>query len=202
LLDQLEAIGQLDNTLIIYTSDHGLNCGHHGIWGKGNGTLPLNMVEESIRIPLILRHPASFAGGRQCEEFVDHLDTFQTILDVASVGVDGGDYAGISYLPLLQNQPIPHWRTAQFCEYGTVRMVRTDRYKLVSRLAPEPTELFDLQTDPREMVNLFTDPAYQALVQQLTHQLDTYFTQYEDPHYSGLRGRELPQTNFSEAWRS
>jgi choline-sulfatase len=54
IVDELAGSGLLDNTLIIYTADHGLNCGHHGIWGKGNGTLPLNMVEESIRVPLIL----------------------------------------------------------------------------------------------------------------------------------------------------
>ena len=54
VLDELDAQGERDETLFVYTADHGLNMGHHGLWGKGNGSEPLNMLEESIRVPLIL----------------------------------------------------------------------------------------------------------------------------------------------------
>ena len=56
VLDELDAHGKRDETLIVYIADHGLNMGHHGLWGKGNGSEPLNMLEESIRVPLILNH--------------------------------------------------------------------------------------------------------------------------------------------------
>ena len=60
LLEAVDEAGKLNNTLVVYTSDHGLNCGHHGLWGKGNATLPLNMLEESIRVPLQLSWPGVF----------------------------------------------------------------------------------------------------------------------------------------------
>jgi arylsulfatase A-like enzyme len=201
LIDELNGLGILDETLIIYTSDHGLNCGHHGIWGKGNGTLPLNMVEESIRVPLIFWHSGLLYGRQQRPEFADHLDTFQTILAAANVTPPEGNYAGRSLWPLLQNRHIPDWRRVQFGEYGDVRMVRTEQYKLVLRYPNEVGELFDLQADPREVRNLFGEPEYVGLVAELTAVLQAHFARYQDPHNNGLRVRELPQHNFTEAWR-
>lgn len=107
VMDELEAMGRLDDTLIIYTSDHGLNCSHHGIWGKGNGTFPLNMLEESVRIPMLMRCPGDIEAGVVRQEFVDQTDLFQTCLDFA--GIDGSRYAksdnyypGNSIRPLVQ----------------------------------------------------------------------------------------------------
>ncbi len=97
ILDELEALGMLEDTLIIYTSDHGLNCGQHGIWGKGNGTLPLNMVEESVRIPMILNHPSHFFAKQRRPEFVDHTDLFQTILDYAGIPLEPSFRSGKNY---------------------------------------------------------------------------------------------------------
>ncbi|MCA9986465.1 MAG: sulfatase-like hydrolase/transferase [Anaerolineales bacterium] len=202
LLDDLEATGRLNNTIIIYTSDHGLNCGHHGIWGKGNGTLPLNMVEESIRVPLIFYGPDHLFAGQVRGEMVDHLDTFQTILAMAGVSPPERRYAGRSLWPLLQEtgerQP---WRQRQFGEYGNVRMVRTDRHKLVRREPAGPHELFDLTNDPRERQNLFADPTCQTIVTELSQAITAHFNHYEDPQKSGLNVRNQPRHNFTEAWR-
>ena len=204
LLDELEAQGLRDDTLVVYTSDHGLNCGHHGIWGKGNGTLPLNMVEESIRIPLLFNQPGRLFDGQRRREFVDHLDLFQTLVDYTGVALpDKDNYPGRSFLPLLDNSDsISDWRSVQFGEYGNLRMIRTEMHKLVRRYPDGPCELFDLRTDPREMVNLFADPSNQAIVQMLTAQIDNYFSTYEDPIKSGLRAVELPRQNYTEAWRT
>ncbi|WP_420640578.1 sulfatase [Candidatus Leptofilum sp.] len=207
LIDELEGLGQLDNTIIIYTSDHGLNCGHHGIWGKGNGTLPLNMVEESIRVPLIWYDGRSSTQNatplpQPRTEFVDHLDTFLTILDVAGITPPDTQFVGRSYQPLLHSQPIPDWRAVQFGEYGNVRMIRTSRHKLVYRSPDGPHELFDLAADPREMKNLIDRPDMQPIVQALIGRLEAFFTKNEDPAKSGLRVRDLPRHNTSEAWRT
>lgn len=70
-------------------------------------------------------------------------------------------------------------------------MIRTEQYKLVHRYP----------ADPRESINLFDDPAHQPIVTQLTKQLEAYFTTYEDSLKSGLRVKELPRHNFTEAWR-
>ena len=82
LLEAVDEAGKLNNTLVVYTSDHGLNCGHHGIWGKGNATLPLNMLEESIRVPLQLSWQGVLPAGMRRVEMVDHLDLFQTLVSV------------------------------------------------------------------------------------------------------------------------
>lgn len=151
LLDELEALGLRENTLVVYTSDHGLCCGHHGIWGKGNGTLPLNMVEESIRVPMIINHPGRVSAGQRLNEFVDHLDLFQTLVAYAGAELPEGrkgSYPGRNMWPLLDEQEGgADWRTVQYGEYGNVRMIRTHTHKLVRRYPDGPHELFDLDSD-------------------------------------------------------
>ncbi len=206
LIDELESLGQLENTIIIYTSDHGLNTGHHGIWGKGNGTLPLNMVDESIRVPLLWYDGRSASANAQAQpartEFVDHLDTFHTILEAAGITPPNKNYVGRSYQRLLNQQIIPEWRAVQFGEYGDVRMLRTSRHKLVYRAPNGPHELFDLVADPREMNNVIERNDMQPIVKALLGQLESFFAKYEDPAKSGLRVRDLPRHNASEAWRT
>jgi len=65
IVKRLEAMGVRDNTLVIFTADQGWNAGHHGVWGKGNGTGPLHMYEESLRVPMIWNHPARSAPVRR-----------------------------------------------------------------------------------------------------------------------------------------
>ncbi len=206
LLDELEALHLREQVLLIFTSDHGLCCGHHGLWGKGNATLPLNMLEESIRVPLIFNHPRDLFARQRRSEFVDHLDLFQTIVDYAGVSTSldaERRYPGRSFLPLLLNSAaMPDWREQQFGEYGDLRMVRTRQYKLVRRYAEgAPNELFDLFEDPTESHNRFGDQAYQHIVEGLTGEIDRHFEQYQDPTHSGLRVKDLPQHNLTEAWR-
>ena len=102
LQNVVEEAGQQENTLVVYASDHGLNCGHHGVWGKGNATLPLNMLEESIRVPLILSWPGVFPVGVRRDALVDHLDLFQTLAAAAGADLPSThEYAGESMVPLL-----------------------------------------------------------------------------------------------------
>lgn len=206
ILDELEALGLREDTLLVYTSDHGLCCGHHGIWGKGNGTLPLNMVEESIRIPMLFNQPSRLQGGQRRAEFVDHLDLFQTLAAYAGIELPqdpAPNYPGRSFLSLLDNSAaIPDWRREQYGEYGPLRMIRSERYKLLLRYPDGLHELFDLWTDPREIVNLYQERQYETLIAELTAKIEGYFGRYEDEHKSGLNARNLPRHNFTEAWRS
>ena len=206
LLDELEALQLREQTLIVFTSDHGLCCGHHGLWGKGNATLPLNMLEESISVPLIWNHPQALFAGQRRTEFVDHLDTFQTIAEYTGIAgklAASRKYPGRSFLPLLDNTAtMPDWRRIQFGEYGDLRMARSPEHKLLRRYYSQaPCELFDLQRDPAELLNRFADEAYQTIVEALTAALDNYFARYQDELKSGLRVRDLPKHNLSEAWR-
>ena len=83
LLDELAAQEERERTLVVYTSDHGLNMGQHGLWGKGNASNPLNMLDESIRVPLIFNQPGPIDPGQQRSEFVNHTDLHATLLDLA-----------------------------------------------------------------------------------------------------------------------
>lgn len=214
ILDQLRARGQLDDTLVIYASDHGLALGHHGFWGKGNSTRPFNMYDTSLRVPLLLRWPAGgFAGGRVVAQSVDHYDTFALICEAAGVALDPArHYPGRSYAPLARGEALPDWREARFGEYGDLRMIRTPEHKLVRRYPAGPDDLFDLVHDPGEERNLLVhDPgeertpieqsALAGVEAALRAALADWYARYEDSEHSGLRVKAQPRHNRHEAWR-
>ncbi len=204
LVDELEAQQQRESTLVVYTADHGLNMGHHGLWGKGNATRPYNMLEESIRIPLIINQPGAVLGGQVRQEPVTHCDVFATLLEhvgIAMPPAQGTDYPGRSFHDLCLGKAIGDWPSETYGEYGNLRMVRTHRYKLVRRYPSGPCELFDLAADPRETHNLYNCSTSAALVEHLTAKIDTYFDRYEVSDRSGLRVASLPRHNDVEAWR-
>lgn len=203
LVDSLEQRGLLDNTLIVYTADHGLNVGHHGLFGKGNSTRPLNMLEESIRIPMIFSGWSALERGQVRGEFADHTDLFRTICDVAGADCPGDRaYPGASFLSLLTTgEPVPEWKSVQIGEYGDLRMARSDRYKLIRRHGSGEDSLQDLVADPRETQNCIADPAYAAVVADLDAALNEAFSIAKGSPNSGLRVRELRSHNEVEAWR-
>ena len=196
VLAALEANGQLENTLIVYTGDHGLNAGHHGMWEKGNYTQPQNFLEESIRIACTVSWPEG--GIRQnavCDDLVGHPDLWATLLEIAGATPDATtakkiNSPGISYLRQLRGQPASNWRQTIFSEYGNARMARTERYKLIRRYpfhgVSFPDELYDLQADPRETKNYFSDPALKPVVEQLTAELNQFYATYSIPGKTGL----------------
>jgi arylsulfatase A-like enzyme len=191
----------LDDTIIIYTSDHGCSLGHHGFWGKGNSTRPLNMYDTSLRIPLIWRGPGIEAGPVIADN-VDHYDTFQTVLALAGIEPDDSRrYPGTAYHRQLRGERI-EWDQTRYGEYGDLRMIRTPEWKLVYRYPDGPHDLFHLQTDPGETRNVYDDPAQRAIIADLKARLDTFYARYEDPQKSGLRVKDLPRHNDGhEAWR-
>ncbi len=208
VMDELEANGLRESTLLIFTSDHGLNCGQHGMWGKGNATFPYNMVDESIRIPLIFNQPGYLYQGQRRNEYVDHCDVFKTLVDYAGLELpERGEnyYPGLSFLPILNNSGSLEggdWRNYQICEYGDLRMLRTETHKLILRYHEEgANELFDIKKDCRETVNIYNEKEMQPLVESLTLKMNNFFARYEDPVKSGLNVKQLPRHNKTESWR-
>ena len=201
-LDELDAQAERETTLVVYTSDHGLNLGHHGLWGKGNGSQPLNLLEESIRVPLILNHPRLIAGGRQSQVIVTHCDLHATLLDFAEAApADQSRLPGSSYRSLLERDGADDWSKPYIGEYGPVRAIRDGRFKLTLRADGGDCLLFDLQADPRETVNLYADPAYHELRDALTARLQAFFARCEIAEHRGTLGDALPIHNRGEAWR-
>lgn len=210
VLDALEASGQMEDTLIVYTGDHGLNCGQHGIWEKGNATIPQNFLEESIRIACTVSWPAG--GIRQnavCDDLVSHPDLWSTLLEVAGAEPDAPTAArinspGVSYLRQLRNEPVESWRPTIVCEYGNARMARTDRYKLIKRYpyagVTFPDEFYDLHEDSRETTNRHGDPSYAAVIEQLSLQIDEFFARYTVAGHSGLDLAAQPLCTDQSPW--
>lgn len=202
VFDELQSQGLWDDTVIVYTADHGLCFGHHGIWGKGNGSRPLNMLEESIRIPLLMRVPGSHEGVVR-DELVDHTDVFMTLLQLAGCSPDGEaraarGYHGRSLAPVFCGGTVDR-KEALFGEYGPVRMVRTTSHKLVRRYPSGPDELYDLERDPGELENRITDSSYAAVRQALDQTLERHFAEVDGGVRSGL-AQPLPVHNGVEAW--
>lgn len=211
LLDELESQGNLENTLVIYTSDHGHNNGHHGFFTKGNCTVPQNFYDESIGVPLVMRWPGQIKPGTVRPEPVDHCDLFATVLDAARVELSDEERKtlnspGRSMLDLLMRDGVKDWRDAQFCEYGNARMIRTREAKLIRRY-PGPNghfrdEYFDLTRDPREHHNAIDDPAYAEAIDKLSKKLDDYFARYENPEKSGVNIALQPKCNNHHPWET
>ena len=198
VLAAIAARGQSRPTIVIYTSDHGCGLGHQGFFGKGNGTRPLNMHEISLRVPLIIAGPGIVAGERR--QYVDHCDTFQTICALAGIDLPADEiYAGRSYAPLLRGEALD-WDNTRYGEYGDLRMIRDEAWKLVWRYPAGPHELFDLAADPLERVNRYdTEPRIAA---RMKARLDDFYRLRDRPDKSGLRVKSLPRHNAgSEAWR-
>jgi arylsulfatase A-like enzyme len=176
VLDYLEREGLRENTTIIFTADQGYNAGHHGVWGKGNGTWPFNMYEESVRVPLIWNHPGRVAAGRTIEPMVSSYDFFPTLLDWAGVKAPTArERVGRSYAGFLRNRPPNQWPDRVFFEYAMVRGLRTANLKIVLRTAEWPSELFDLEADPGEKRNLWNDPAHARQRAVMTRQVEQFF---------------------------
>ena len=189
ILDSLEARGLRENTLVFFTSDNGMNMGHHGIFGKGNGTFPLNMFDTSVKVPAMVSCPGSIPEGQVRQELLSHYDIFPTILEC--VGADAPETKrprpGRSFAPLLRGEELagPE-RVVVHNEYGLVRMVRSRQWKYVHRHPFGPHELYDLRSDPGEDRNLADGPEHADRIVSMKHELDEWFALHADPARDGL----------------
>ncbi len=165
LLDHLRAKGQLDHTLIVFTSDHGYHLGWRGQWCKHS------IDEQVLRVPLIVRHPQG-AKSAMASGIVELLDLFPTFCDFASLPApDSLD--GKSFLPLLTH-PKAECKPGAFCQWGNGRTVRTQRWRLTER-RDGSAELYDHSTDEAEYHNVITNPDHAPLVKRLHSLLDLEF---------------------------
>lgn len=192
ILDRLTDLGIEEDTLVCFLSDNGFSCGHHGIWGKGNGTFPLNMYDESILVPAIMRFPGRIPSGMIVDDMVSGYDFPHTLLDAAGLAhPDVEELPGQSFLSLLQadgdRDRAARDLVVSFDEYGPVRMIRTLAWKYVHRYPYGPHELYDLASDPEERVNRLDDPDCAVILQELRTRLARWFQQYVDPDRDGVR---------------
>ncbi len=136
VLEKLQQMGAAEDTLVIFTADQGGMPAITGV-GKGNGSVPFNMYEESIGVPMVWSHPGRIAAGRVESGMVSHYDFVPTLLDYLGLPCSpAGFRAGSSYAPLLRGRSMKR-RERLFFEYGPVRAVRTETHKLIRRASGE-----------------------------------------------------------------
>lgn len=169
ILDALAQNGFEEDTMVVYTSDHGDMQGEHGLWWKHV------FYEESARVPLIVRYPGQVEGGQRIDRVVSALDVTATLLD----GIDAPALPhspGRSLLPLIDGTADPGWEDVAYSEYCTdqfgppegayQRMVRRNEWKLVYYHG-QPLQLFNLEEDPNEVVDRADDPSVASLRDEL-----------------------------------
>jgi arylsulfatase A-like enzyme len=189
IISELESQGILDDTVIIFTSDNGMNVGHHGIWGKGNGTYPQNMYDTSVKVPFIISCPSLIGTETVKYDLVSHYDIFPTLVDLLGLQLDIDQKATIDKLPgtsfysqLNKDEEFDEDKEiVVYSEYGPVRMIRNKRWKYIHCYPHGPNEFYDLENDLEESINLINDEKYQDIVNKMKWNLDLWFLKYVDP---------------------
>ncbi|MFH0982176.1 MAG: sulfatase-like hydrolase/transferase, partial [Planctomycetota bacterium] len=187
-----------ENTIVVYTTDHGAHQGAHGLLAKGP-----TMYEETTHVPFIVCAPGLTRPGSISNALVSHIDIAPTISELAGVPTHP-QFQGQSLVPVLRN-PTTGVQDAVFMEYARfglehdnhfgfvpIRCIRTERHKLVLNQT-DMDELYDLQTDPWEMENRIDDPALSELRITLHDRLLDWMNRRIDP----LRGEMW----HSRRWR-
>ena len=200
LLDYIDEEGIRDNTLVVYTSDQGFFLGDHGWYDKRF------MYEESLRMPLLIRYPKEIIPGTDNQDIVLNVDFPATFLDCAGIEVPSS-FQGNSFRSLMKGNTPSDWQQSMYYRYWMHGAhhnvpahygVRTLRYKLIyyygdplgqegtvgSRTYPE-WELFDLEQDPNEMVNVYSNPSYKLVVKAMQKELQRLQKELGDKPYNG-----------------
>jgi len=190
VLDSLERYGLAENTIVVFTSDHGDMLGSHQMVDKGM------MFDEALKVPFILRHPRESFAVKECDAVVNSVDVLPSLLDMVGLPIPA-HIQGHSFLPLLKGEQdmfpafaVSEWngilqnmhaRAPFFADVLDlhVRCVVTKRWKLI--LTPgDRSELYDLESDPLEQRNVFDDPSNRDVVNRLYDYLVEWQPQTDD----------------------
>jgi arylsulfatase A-like enzyme len=167
LLARLKQRQLLDDTLIVFTSTSGSLYGRHGLWGSGDASAPVNMYEETVLTPMILRWPVRLPPQTSRPESVSACDFVPTLCEITGATPPNRNLSGRSYLTVAMGKPLPKkepWRNVVFSHLQDTDMVRDSLYKLVLRDGGKgPNEFYDLLKDPREATNGYSDGQYASI---------------------------------------
>ena len=188
ILKVLEEAGQLDNTIIVFTSDNGYFYGEHGLSVERRLA-----YEESIRLPLLVRYPKLIKKGTVRDEFALNIDLAPTLLEVAGVPTPS-NMQGRSLVPLLKGLR-PEWRSSFLIELYSDKVfprivqmgyeaVRNQRWKYIHyRELDGMDELYDLKSDPYEMKNLISEPSARKALDEMKRELERLLSESRDRNH-------------------
>jgi len=169
----LKANQDYQNTIIIFTSDHGLALGSHGLMGKQN------MYEHTIGVPFIIAGPGVPRGRRTAAQ-IYLRDMFPSTCELAGIPIPATVEAR-SFAPVVRGAATEIRPAVYGYFYNYQRMIRTPGWKLIRYPHLNRVQLFDLKNDPHERVDLSREPGQQQRVQQLTSSMNKWFAQHGDP---------------------
>jgi iduronate 2-sulfatase len=173
VLDALKRLGLAENTIVVFTSDHGYHLGEHGLWQK------MSLFEESARVPLVIAAPGVAVEGGVCEAPVGLVDLYPTLAALCNVAAPD-NLQGQSLVPMLKDpaEPGRGWALTQVTRGGrqTGRFfgysLRTPRWRYTEWAEGEQgRQLYDHDADPQEQVNLADDPAHAETIAELSRKL-------------------------------
>ncbi len=172
VLDALEAHGLSDNTVVLFTSDHGYHMGEHGHWQK------TTLFENAARVPLVIAGPGVTEKGKVCDTPVEMVDFYPTLTELCGLEIPKFT-SGVSLVPALRDvgsllrDKRSNVRDSALTQYGNGYSLRTERYRYTEwgPNGKEGTELYDHHSDPQEMVNLAKQDSAQKTVAELSRQL-------------------------------
>ena len=193
VLQALQNSPHADNTVVIYTADHGLAMGSHGLLGKQN------VYEQSMSCPLILRGPG-IPEGKSSNAFTYVHDLYSTICDFADVETPAGvDSRNLT--PVMKGQ-VKGVRDSLFLPFqDNQRSIRDVRWKLHVYPRINHQLLFDLSTDPHEIENVAADPAHRAELERMTSLMETWRTRLNDPHPLSVENAEPKKPQYDNRAR-
>ena len=188
VMSYLDQTGQSEETVVIYTSDQGYFLGEHNLFDKRF------MLEESLRMPFIIRYPKEIRPGTTVDDIILNIDFAELMLDYADVEVP--DYMqGRSFRENLKGNTPDDWRESMYYHYWTHQErrpshygIRTEKYKLINyyglqrmgQPADSCWELYNLEEDPHEYTNVYNKPGYDKVIQRLKGELKKLRKQYKD----------------------
>jgi arylsulfatase A-like enzyme len=178
ILRALDAAGQRENTIVIYTSDHGLAIGSHGLVGKQN------MYEHTINVPLVIAGP-SIPAGKKLATQCYLRDLFPTVCELA--GLQGPNMDGLSLMPVLRGEQTEVHPFLVGYFQDSQRMIREGTWKLVWYPKIDRWQLFDLAADPSEMHDQIANSSHQSRIADLRDKLWTWLKENGDPLVVNLR---------------
>jgi len=173
ILDYLDQSGLAENTVVVYTSDNGFFLGEHGLYDKRF------MYEPSLRVPLLIRAPGIAKPGSVASAFALNIDHAPTFLALAGLEIPAA-MQGRSLVPLLRGESPPDWRTSFYYRYyhdpgdhetAAHYGLRTTTHKLIHYWKKDAWELFDLRSDPEELVNLAGEATQRETLEALRGEL-------------------------------
>ena len=173
-----------DNTIIIYMGDQGFYLGENGLYDKRW------MYETSLQMPCLISYPTKIKAGTKIDDITLNIDMAPTLLDFAGLSIPE-DMQGESFKGLLldHDNAAKDWRKSMYYQYFEYPKwhrvqphygIRTERYKLIHFYYDiDVWEFYDLQKDPKELVNCYNNPEYKDIISELHTRLDEMVKKYD-----------------------